>query len=204
MTCFIFIDESGDLGLRGSKYLVLACLIVSDDKPLRRLIKNARRHKFRKDLAKACEIKANKSSPEVVRYLLKQLNTVADARVFYILLEKKRVYSEFLRNNKHKLYNFVAGKLAKNLPLEDQKTIIRIDRSKDKQILREDFNKYFLRNLPPNANPRNIEIHHSWSHSWHGLQIADLLAWAMFQKFEHRNDEYVDLIEIAQEVYQTW
>ena len=68
MTCFIFIDESGDLGL-GSKYLVLACLIVSDDKPLRRIIKNARRYKFRKELAKACEIKANKSSPEVVKHI---------------------------------------------------------------------------------------------------------------------------------------
>ena len=109
-----------------------------------------------------------------------------------------------MQNNKHKLYNFVAGKLAKNLPLDDRKTVIRVDRSKDKQILREDFNNYFIRNLPSNVNPRNVEIHHSWSHSWHGLQITDLLAWAMFQKFEHRNDEYVDLIEIAQEVYQTW
>ena len=39
MTCLVFIDESGDLGLKGSKYLVLACLIVSDDRPLKRIIK---------------------------------------------------------------------------------------------------------------------------------------------------------------------
>ena len=59
MVRYLFIDESGDLGMNGSRYLVLSCLIVSDEKPLGRIIKNARRHKFKKQLRKACEIKAN-------------------------------------------------------------------------------------------------------------------------------------------------
>ena len=42
---------------------------------------------------------------------------------------------------------------------------------------------------------RKLEVHHSWSHSWSGLQIADFVSWAVFQKFEHGNDSYFKIIE---------
>ena len=115
---YIFIDESGDLGLGGSKYLVLSALIVENYFPLDRMIKNMRRHKFRKELRKAFEIKANRSSDELRRYMLKKLNEAKNARVLYIVLEKKKLYSEYLKNDKHKLYNYVAGKLARQIFLK--------------------------------------------------------------------------------------
>lgn len=49
-----------------------------------------------------------------------------------------------------------------------------------------------------------MKIHHSYSHSWAGLQFADILAWACYQKFEHDNTRYVDLIKLEQEVYHVW
>ena len=86
---YVFIDESGDLGLKGSKYLVLAALIVEDSRKLEKLIKNMRRNKFKKELKKAAEIKANKSSEEVRSYMLEKLNLVGNAKVLYVVLEKK-------------------------------------------------------------------------------------------------------------------
>ncbi|RLG27292.1 hypothetical protein DRN85_00860 [Methanosarcinales archaeon] len=201
---YIFIDESGDLGLDGSKYLVLSALIVKDYSSLDRIIKNMRRYKFRKELSKASEIKANKSSDELRRYVLKKLNEITDARVLYIVLEKKKLYSEYLRNNKHKLYNYVAGKLAREIILDGVAVEIRIDKSKGKQILREDFNKYFLRSLNDGSTICRANVHHSYSHSWAGLQFADMLAWACFQKFEHKNSEFIDLLQLEQEVYHVW
>ncbi len=67
----VFIDESGDLGARGSRHLILSCLIVNDDTKLRRIIKNMRRNKFKKELRKAHEIKANNSSEDLRKYMLK-------------------------------------------------------------------------------------------------------------------------------------
>jgi len=192
----MFIDESGDLGMKGSKYLVLACLVTKDPKSLKRIIKNARRHKFKKELRKTNEIKANKSSKPLIKYLLNKLSELEGIYVFYVLLEKKKVYSSFLLDNKHKLYNYVAGKLAKYIQLDYNKAIIRIDKSKGKQILREDFNNYFSNRLKENCSIKNIKIHHSYSHSWEGLQFADLLAWALFQKFEHNNEKYINLVKI--------
>lgn len=201
---YMYIDESGDLGLHGSKYLVLSALLVDTPAELDRIIKNMRRNKFRKQLKKAHEIKANKSSDEIRRYMLKKLNEVKGARVFYIVLEKKKIFSDYLKNDKNKLYNYVAGKLAKQISLNEIDIEIRVDKSKGKQLLREDFDRYFSHDLKRHAGVRKIAIHHSYSHSWSGLQFADMLAWACFQKFEHNNSEYIDLISIEQEVYHVW
>ncbi|MDY6866182.1 MAG: DUF3800 domain-containing protein [Halobacteriota archaeon] len=201
---YIFIDESGDLGLRGSKYLVLSALMVEDYSFLDRKIKNMRRHKFRKELSKASEIKANKSSDELRRYMLKKLNEVENARVLYIILEKQKLYSEYLRGNKHKLYNYVAGKLAREIILDNVDVEVRIDKSKGKQILRDDFNSYFLKCLNERSTINRATVYHSYSHSWSGLQFADILAWACFQKFEHNDGKFIDLVELEQEVYYVW
>ncbi|MCD4799254.1 MAG: DUF3800 domain-containing protein [Methanosarcinales archaeon] len=200
----MYIDESGDLGMNGSKYLVLSALLVDNPLDLDRIIKNMRRNKFRKQLKKAHEIKANKSSDEIRRYMLDKLNEVKNATIFYIVLEKKKIFSAFLKNNTDKLYNYVAGKLGRYIILENIDVEIRIDKSKGKQLLRDDFDRYFLHNLKENSRCGKITISHSYSHSWSGIQFADILAWACFQKFEHNNSEYIDLINLEQEVYHVW
>jgi hypothetical protein len=198
---YVFIDESGDLGLNGSNYLILAALLVADYLPLDRIIKNMRRNKFKKELRKAQEIRACKSSKEVIRSMLLKLGEVENVKIMYVVLEKRKVFSEFLRNDKNKLYNYVAGKLARNLPDDEADFEIRIDKSKGKQLLQQDFNNYFKKIL---STKSKIVIEHSYSHCWAGLQFADVLAWACFQKFEHANSDYVDLIKAEQEVYHVW
>ena len=203
MINYIFIDESGDLGSQ-SKYLILSALVVKSPNKLDRIVKNMRRYKFKKQLKNATEIKANNSSPELVKYALKKLNSLDDAKIFFIILEKEKCYSNFLNSNKHKLYNFVAGKLASNINLDDGNVIVRIDKSKGKQVLRDDFNQYFEYRLKDNSLVEKVEIHHSYSHAWAGLQFADVLSWSAFQKMEHSNSEYIDVLKIRIEVYEMW
>lgn len=71
----MFIDESGDLGLGGSKYLILSCLVTSNPEILDRAIKNMRRYKFRKQLKKAQEIKASSSKPSLIIHMLKKISS---------------------------------------------------------------------------------------------------------------------------------
>ena len=199
---FIYIDESGDLGLKGSKHLVLAALAVDEPKPLDKIIKRTRR-RFKKELRGASELKANKSSDEIRLYLLKQVNTLENAGVFFIVLEKRKLVSDYLKNNKHKLYNYVAGRLAGYLPPGGSEVHIRIDRSKGRQVLEQDFNDYFLSRLRQGTNSR-ITIKHSDSQNWAGLQIVDFLAWDCFQKFERGNGSFLELVQIQNEAYYVW
>lgn len=197
---YVFIDESGDPGLYGSRYLVLAALIVSNPKALDRIIKNMRRNKFKKELKKASEI----SSETIITYMVSALNGIKTAKVLYVVLEKKKLISEYLKNNKDELYNYVAGKLAKQLIFNNASIEVRIDRRHGKQLLRQDFNNYFMKCLQKNSSPTKVTIEHSYSHNFAGLQFADILAWACFQKFEHHNNKFIDVLNINQEVYHVW
>ncbi len=203
MVSWIFIDESGDLG-SGSKHLILAALVSKYPQKLDRIIKNMRRSKFKKQLKKANEIKANRSSPAIVKHMLEKLNEIDDVNVFFVILEKNKCYSSYLNNDKHKLYNYAAGKLAEIINIDDYKIIVRIDRSKGKQVLRDDFNKYFKKRLKQNSSVEEVEIHHSNSHSWSGLQFADVLAWSAFQKIERGNSEYINVLKINIEFHDVW
>src|SRR3989344_7841283 len=206
MLKYMYIDESGDLGENegSSKYIVISALLVDNPFPLERIIKNMRRNKFKKELRVFSELKANKLKDKTTLYALKELNSVKNAQVFHMILEKKKMYSDFLKNDRHKCYNFVAGKLARNIILQGVDVEIRIDKSKGKQMLQEDFNQYFEKCLREKSQIYKVTIQHSYSHSWPGLQFADLLAWAPFQKVEHDNSEFIDMLQIQQEVYNVW
>ena len=65
---YIFIDESGDLGDKGSKYFVLAAILVEDKKVLEKLIKKTRKN-YKKDIGQSNEIKGSKTPPKVKKYI---------------------------------------------------------------------------------------------------------------------------------------
>ncbi len=199
----MYIDESGDLGEAGSKYIIISALIVRDFNPLDRLIKNMRRHKFKKELKKAKEIKANKSSKAIRYHMMNKLDGVEFKTIKCIVLNKEKMYGRFTVDDKHKLYDYITGKLAEYLKLPKAHVVARIDKSKGKQILRDNFDRYFTRKLKNYSFVNRVDVHHSYSHSWSGLQFADMIAWACFQKYEHEDTSYIDQIENI-EIYEIW
>jgi len=191
---YMFLDESGDPGIRGSDYLIIAALLVDDAKRLKKIIKNMRRNKFRKELKNASEIKANSSSDAVIKHMINELNNLNNAQIHCVVFEKRRNKELFLKKDMNQLYNHIAGALAKQIEIQDS-IIIRIDKSKGKQMLRHEFDEYFLYNLKDGSQMRNIEIYHSYSNSWEGLQFVDIIAWSYFQKYERHDNSYVNLID---------
>jgi len=202
----MYIDESGDLGFnkKSSRFIVISALIIDDVLYLDRIIKNMRRNKFKKELKRMNELKAYKLHDVIRFYMLKKLNSVPGAKVFHMILEKKKVSSNYLKENKHKLYNFVAGKLAKNILMNEVNVEIKIDKSKGNVLLQKDFNDYFVKLLKEDCKSVKCKIEHSYSHSWSGLQFADLIAWCCFQKFEKNDESYLEKLDIEQEFYITW
>ncbi|AKA49047.1 hypothetical protein IX51_07970 [uncultured archaeon] len=194
---YIYIDESGDLGLSksGSTVLVISALVVNNSKDLDRIVKNARRNKFRKELTGASEIKANKSSSTLRRYMLSRLNGLSSAYAVHCILYKDMIRSQYLRDNKHKLYNFVAGALADSIIINSANVEARIDKSKGKAVLRKDFNRYFEDKLRNGSRIGKIDIYHSDSRNFSGLQLVDILAWSVFQRFNNADLSYFDLID---------
>jgi len=201
---YIFIDESGDLGDDGSKYFIITAIWTEKPELFDRLIKNLRRNKFKKILKDVHELKANSSGPELREYILRKFNEIEDAKGHSIILDKHKVHSKYLKNDKHKLYNYVCGVLASTMSFDSKHLIIRIDRSKGKQALRDDFDGYIKRKCTEDDSSRRVEVYHSWSHAWSGLQIVDFVSWAVFHKFECNKDGYHKLIEKKINIYFMW
>ena len=184
---YLIIDESGDLGKNGSKYFIILGILIENEKELDKIIKSLRRNKFKKTLSKVREIKGTKCSSTIIKQILRKINNL-NIKTYCIVLNK----DEFPIKNKNYVYDCLAGVLAEQIKI-DSSLIVRIDKSKSNEKEISDFNKLFREKLNIN-NEFKVEIHHSLSHKYKSIQIADVLAWSYFQKFEKNNPEFVDLI----------
>ena len=95
--------------------------------------------------------------------------------------------------NHHALYDETASKLAEKIQITDSTCII-VDKSKFNQDYINNFNARFSSKLN-NPKEHPISIIHVDSINYKGLQIADLISWSVFQKVEHQNSKYIDMIE---------
>ena len=197
-TQHIYIDESGDLGLseNSSKVPVISAPITNNPGQLDRIVKNARRYRFNKELRKAKEIKFTKSSLELREYPIEKMNETTVCQGIHCIMGKGKLYSKYLRENRHKMYNFVAGFMASAIIPNSDNVEVRIDKPKGKYILRADFNQYFEQRLRIGSNIGKINTFHSHSENFSGIQLADILSGSVYQEFNNANSPYVDKIDL--------
>ena len=188
---YIFIDESGDLGDKGSKYFIMAAVLVKDSKTLDKLIKKTR-NRYKKDIGQANEIKGFKTPPKVKKSILKKLNQ-KNYETFIIVFDKHYKYKIDYDYDNNKLYDIISSYLAKLIDINDV-TYIFIDKTKNKKIKMEEFNNLFKNNLN-NLNNYPVVIKHADSKKIKGIQIADIISWSAFQYIEKNNAEYYNLIK---------
>lgn len=187
---YIFVDESGDLGKDSNVIVISGILIKNNPIHLENIIKKTRKT-FRKQLNKSKEIKANETDKEIKKFILNKVNN-PNSEIYAVVLFKKDIYKFIQNNNKNSLYNNIAKELAKLIPVDDHLEI-RIDYSKNKSE-QDIFNKLFIKHLN-NPNNYKINIYHNYSENYKGLQVADVIAWSIFQKYENNNEEYEKIIK---------
>ena len=199
---YIYIDESGDLGegRSSTKYFVMGAIAVDSPDSLKKIIKKVRRDN-RKFLHKAPEIKGNKTDKRIIQKILKKVNN-SEYESYAIYLDKQNMDKIPNFYSRHELYDEIASKLAEKIKIISPTCII-IDKSKFNQDHINRFNDLFLSKLN-NSEDHTISILHGDSINYKGLQIADLISWSVFQKVEHQNSKYIDLIETKKifEVYK--
>lgn len=201
---YIFLDESGDLGFDYSKkgttsFFVVSLLLVKDfnnkrqvEKAVKRTLKNkiyASRGKSDK------ELKGARTAFYVKEYFYRYLEDV-DIQVYTLILNKLRVH-ERLRQEKHRLYNFVARIVIDKLPVEDANTRIYLylDKSKNKREVKY-FNDYLFSQLEGRLEPTiPLEIYHKSSEEEPGIQAVDMFCWGIFRKYERKDEEWYQVFK---------
>jgi len=187
---FIFIDESGDLGKK-SRYFVISAILIDDDKKLERVIKKIYR-KYKKEIGESNEIKGIRTPPHIKKKIYQKLNN-NKYTVYSIVFDKINRYKLDYKYSNNELYNVLAGELAKLITINNNTKII-IDKSKSKKEDILNFNQIFMNNL---INPNKHLTHciHVNSIHYKGLQIIDLITWSIFQYYENKDVDYINLIK---------
>ena len=187
---YIYIDESGDLG-SDSNYFVMAAIIVDDKVKLDRIINKVRRTN-KKELGKFNELKGTEAKPHIKKKVLKNLNKI-DYQAIIIVFDKKNKYKIDYKRDNNLLYNILSSKLAEELFITNKTSII-IDKSKNKEKHRQEFDNLFLPSLN-NSKNYPISIDHEDSVKHKGLQIVDVISWSVYKSFEDENEEFINLIK---------
>ncbi|MFH1801919.1 MAG: DUF3800 domain-containing protein [archaeon] len=195
MMKYIFLDESGELGFKkkaSSKFFTLTLLVCGAraETELQRVIKKIRQKILKKKLKQSPEIKWNNSSEAIRKRVFGKLSNI-DFEVFTIVLDKSKVF-EYLKEKKHKLYNYLSQLIIAECSLSDNIELI-VDKSKTKRSLRDDFDNYIRLNIKSKC--LNLNIKHEDSRSNGGLQVLDFISGAIFTKYEFNNEDYYSKIQ---------
>lgn len=190
---YIYIDESGDLGIHGSRYFTIIAVLTNQPIALARIIKKLRQRKLKKKIKKLAEIKANNSNRTIREFVIKKVNNL-DCKIFAVVVDKTKILPH-LYEVKDKLYNYLCGILIKNIEYSKYKIVITIDKKDTNSLIREDFNRYIKTKVVQKNPDLKVEIYHKQSNSSNELQVVDFIAWSINRKFSFNDDYYYKIIE---------
>ncbi len=217
---YLFIDESGkpeiysskginlvENGL-ASKYLVLAAVRTDDQLKLQQEVTE-----FRLSLLKDSSLVSLFSSAytldsfhaqvdysDVRKYFYSYIATL-DIKIDVLVVEKLKCFTP-LRQNPSKLYGVMAGQLIKNLTHQSDSTEIIFSRKDSKLKLRQELEAEVERvrieyiQSHPKLNPIiKLNYYHNPHYSHGGLQIADYIAYAVYQVYERGVWDWYDIVK---------
>jgi hypothetical protein len=200
---YIFLDESGDLGFdfskkKTSQYFVVACVFVENKRPVEKVVKKVFSGFSKKEVKNHHGIlHFFKERPVIRKKVLKMLNS-KDIKIIYIYLNKKKVYTK-LQNEKHVLYNYVTNILLDRIctngiiPINKPIQLVASQRETNR-FLNDNFSQY-LQSQAINNHRIDIKVVIKTPRQEKSLQVADAVSWALFREIEHKDSEYIKIIE---------
>ena len=217
---WLFIDESGkpevysakgvNLVETGSatKYLVLAAVRTEDQLKLQQdvtefrlsLLKDVNLKKLFSSTYSLDSFHAQKDYPQVKERFYKFINNVS-VKIDVLVVEKLLCFDP-LKQNPSKMYGVMSGQLIKNLCHQVENTEIVFSRKDSKLKLRQELETEvervrldYLNQHPKLKSNIKLNYHHNPHYSHGGLQIADYVAYAIFQVYERGNGEWYKVIK---------
>jgi hypothetical protein len=202
----VFVDESGNLGFtdKSAKFFIVAYIVCESPLKVRTAMRRALKvlQQDKKYHYSENELKFSHMNQKSREYVLQKISE-CDLSVNTVVVEKAKINPN-LRNDIPKLYNYlvVHNIVLSFLPqlISNKKIDITFDKTLSKKRV-EDFNDYVKKKASFLLNEKNTKfepavllLSHVNSISEPCLQAADAVAGAYFQKYENKNNIYVDII----------
>jgi len=189
---YAFMDESGTVGVTGTHFLIVAATTLPNPRDIEKPIRNAFRQALKKFGAEAVsEVKASDLDEPVALRLLAEI-AEKDVQVFITIVDQQAI--RVPPRDKEEIYRqAVAGtvrRLAEKFPRLD----LSIDKRHTNAHLRRLLEKA-IRDEIETLPRQNVLIQQENSITRKELQAADAVAWAIFQKYEHHDLRFYEVIQ---------
>lgn len=216
---WIFIDESGKPEVysakginlveknQASKYLVLAAVRTINQLDLQQNVTEFRLNLLKdKNLTKILSsaytldsFHAQTDYPQVKEKFY-QFILQLDIKIDVLVVEKLKTYGP-LKQNPGKMYGVMSGQLIKNICHQAKNTEIIFSRKDSKLKLRQELEAEVERirlnylDSHPKLKPNlKLSYFHNPHYSHGGLQVADYIAFSLFQVYEYNNKKWYEIV----------
>jgi len=200
----VFIDDSGDAGFkldRGSSRFFVIVLVIFDDELEAEKTAVAIKE-LRRDLGfpENVEFKFFKSKNVTREKFLKTI-TPFKFRIRCLVVDKKTIYSDELRNNKNSFYSYIIKMVLKHSEGSILDAKVKIDGSGDR-IFRRNFLTYLRREL--NTGQKKIMNHCRLVDSKDNvlIQMADMIAGTIRRSYDENKKDGIILKKIIKKHIQ--
>jgi hypothetical protein len=200
-TVYVFMDESGDTGGKldkgASPYFIVVWVETTNPEALREAIRNLR---TALSLPKTFEFRYHDTHAPRVRIAFFKLLRSLNMRVRAALVDKTRLPKDFKHYGRDALYPFVVGALVLHAPADElQDAILVLDGKHGVQTddLLAKLRRHLTRLCREQQRARVFEkLVACGAKSEDGLQVADMIAGALSERFERGKSDYDTYIKL--------
>lgn len=195
-----FLDEAGDTGSKpaSSDHILVAVVLSDHINHLRRAVSRMgkRLGKRKRDLP---EFKAFKTDPRIVRRLLEHV-VATDCEIVAVIADKRRRPPG---DDAEQLFRDLCARVVKHCLERHSQLSLIIDKRYTNPKLRARQSEAILETAT--TLPRALlALEHLDSQQEAGLQAADAVAWALFQKYERGDKSFYHIIEPKLVIEEMW
>ena len=191
---YIFLDDSGDTGLRNSNtdQFIVAAVIVTDEEKKKLLTEAINLFRRRLGWVELHEFKFSKTEKVILVELIDFIKGF-DFEAYVVVLDKKEVDVNIVPKEKISIYNHVLKELLLRVSRSNQVVTIdgKIGKKYDKQV------QAYLRQNLRERGVRNTSIKFVDSRKEPLVQLADIIAGAVARSYKDKTDagKYLKLLE---------
>lgn len=192
----VFVDESGDLGLRGNRYFVIAAIVPQRGK---RIVN------FMKDFCVEnglSEVKASVLPFSQKQFIFNKLTSANDYTISYIVADKKNIDNQKLFEDKNLLYNYLFSFLIrKTLKSAKEDVKILLDNHSTKTRSINSLCDYIKIKAYTQWNFKyNLHIVYTDSKDSKMIQVADVIANAIYAHYLYTKDHFYRMLTISESI----
>lgn len=191
----VFIDESGNLG-RNEGYFVISMLVLQKPKRIKNIIKNfCSYHQL-------VEVHAADLDFPKKNYLINKLIRQNDYEVHYIVVDKMMVQEKKLFESNNLLFNYLFSFLVKDIFQSNKDDVfLHLDNRTQKVSSLNSLKEYIsIKAYTDWGFTKNLNLEYFDSKSCKAVQMADLVANAVYRKYHWGKSDFYNRLKIKKSI----